>query len=314
MDGLPQGQRPTFLDLPREIRDKIYEALFVQPEEIDCHLVWFSTPARHRRQLAREGVAPDCCGHRAYGCATHFEARLRPHGTALLRTCRQIHDEGTETLYERNVFLVALEQRCVFLRLFGIGERNLRLVRHVKLMAWTDYHAYYIIPDSERGSDQWTAKPWEFFGGVHPIGDDVSRAAGWAALVGGLKKLEIIPLVPNWGHHRAWPVWVCQLEPILKIIGDAVSEETEVIVDDNRSIFLCDAVDRCFSRTGFRRARLLEGDGHFIHGRYDPNDVNDVAPRNCDGEPVPEEILKLLPSHPTEPLPFVLFGEDDSQR
>ncbi|KAK8017691.1 hypothetical protein PG993_014017 [Apiospora rasikravindrae] len=319
----PHEQQPTFLGLPREIRDRIYEYLFVQPKDIDCYRVWFTTSGRLRRQLAREGADPDCCGWRDYGCGAHYEARLRPHGTALLRTCRRVHDEGTEVLYALNVFAVALEQRCVFLRLFNVGERNLRLVRHVKLTAYTDYHGYYITRDPDdsrpRGDGHWGERPWEFFGGAPAIGDDGARAAGWRALMGGdLKTLQLALLAPHWGHHRGWPVWVSQLEHVLGVVGDAVPEDADVAVDDNRSLFLCDAVDRCFSsrKKGFRRASLPEGDAHYRGKvRFDPDDV-DGAPLNCDGDPVPKEVLKRLPNHPTEALPFVLFGEehDDSNR
>ncbi|KAK8001761.1 hypothetical protein PG991_013983 [Apiospora marii] len=319
----PQQPHPTFLNLPREIRDKIYHLLFAQPQPIDCYHVWFTTPRRLRRQLAREGADdnPDCCGRWAYGCGTHYEARLRPHGTALLRTCRRVHDEGTEVLYGRNVFAVALEQRCVFLRLFGVGERNLQLVRHVKLTAYTDYHGYYITRDPDddlpRGDGHWGATPWEFFGGAPPVGDDHARAAGWRALMGGeLRTLEVAALVPNWAHHRGWPVWVGQLEHVLRTIGDAVPEDAEVTVDDNRSLFLCDAVDRCFSARGkgFRRVRLPEGDAHYDKqdGRFDPDDVGG-APLDCEGRPVPEGVLERLPSHPVEALPSALFGEDDDE-
>ncbi|KAK7966193.1 uncharacterized protein PG986_000470 [Apiospora aurea] len=308
MDQLQQ-QRPTFLELPREIRDKVYEHLFIQPKDIDCYRVWFTTARRLRRQLAREGADPDCCGWRDYGCGAHYEARLRTHGTALLRTCRQVHNEGTEVMYARNVFAVALEQRCVFLRLFNVGERNLRLVRHVKLTAYTDYHGYYITYDPDdtrpRGDGHWGERPWEFFG---------ARAAGWRALMGGdLKTLQVAALVPNWGHHRGWPVWVDQLEHVLKVIGDVIPEGADVTVDDNRSLFLCDAVDRCFSsrKKGIRRVRLPEGDAHYNKkGRFDPDDV-DGAPLDRDGEPMPEKILRRLPNHPTEALPFALFGEED---
>ncbi|KAK8137601.1 hypothetical protein PG984_003094 [Apiospora sp. TS-2023a] len=305
MEHKHHQHRSTFLALPREIRDKIYRRLFVQPQDIDCYRIWLTTPRRLRRQLAREGADPDCCGRRDYGCGAHYEARLRPHSTALLRTCRQVHDEGTEVLYGQNAFAVALEQRCVFLRLFGVGERNLGLVRHVKLTAYTDYHGYYITRDPDdsgpRGDGHWGAKPWEFFGGAP------------------LRTLRVAALVPNWAHHRGWPVWVGQLEHVLRTIGDAVPEDTEVTVDDNRSLFLCDAVDRCFSarEKGFRRVRLPEGDAHYNKegGRFDPDDVSGT-PLNYDGKPVPEEVLKGLPSHPTEALPFALFGEheDDSHR
>ncbi|KAK8067218.1 hypothetical protein PG997_013965 [Apiospora hydei] len=274
----PQQQKPTFLGLPREIRDKIYESLFIQPKDIDCYRVWFTTSRRLRRQLAREGADPDCCGWRDYGCGAHYEARLRPHGTALLRTCRQVQGEGTEVMYARNVFSVALEQRCVFLRLFN-------------LTAYTDYHGYYITRDPDdtrpRGDGHWGERPWEFFGGNPATGDDGARAAGWRAFMGGdLKTLQVAALVPNWGHHRGWPVWVNQLEHVLRVIGDAVPEDADVTVDDNRSLFL-------------------------KKGRFDPDDV-DGAPLDSDGEPVPEKILKRLPSHPTEALPFALFGEEDN--
>lgn len=174
-----QQQQPTFLGLPREVRDRVYHLLYVQPQDIDCYRVGSTTPRRLRRQLAREGADPDCCGRRTYGCGAHHEARL--------------------------------------------------------------------------------------------------------------------------------------LEHVLRTIGDAVPENAEVTVDDNRSLFLCDAVDRCFSgrKKGFRRARLPEGDAHYNKkGRFDPDDVGGV-PLDCDGQPVPEEVLKRLPGRPTEALPSALFGEED---
>ncbi|KAI0379183.1 hypothetical protein F5Y04DRAFT_130606 [Hypomontagnella monticulosa] len=244
-----------FFDLPLELRNEVYAHLFVQPNPINCLRVWFTTAGRHLRRLAREN-APDCCG-RNFGCA-HYDARLRPL-TSLLRANRQVSNEALDVMYARNVFRVDLERRGFFQRFWAVGEANLRRVQHLQVVASTEYYAYRISPPGE--------PQWRFF---VPAAD---HAAQWGALLDGLVTLELVLKIPVWGHHSGWPVWVAQLETVLGFVGEHVGEGTNVSVDDNYSMYLCEAVDRCF-RKPFRRVRTKEGDAYYYdETRFDPENL-----------------------------------------
>ncbi|KAI1209407.1 uncharacterized protein F4807DRAFT_92628 [Annulohypoxylon truncatum] len=251
------SSRPfRFLDLPLELRNEIYAHLFLQPEPIDCFRKWFTTAPRHLRRRANE-KAPDCCGLN-YGCA-HYDARLRPR-TNVLRACRQVSEEALDVLYARNAFCVELESTARFLKFFSIGEANLRRIQLLTLSASTAYDQYRI------------ARPWEtqcqFFRAA------TSEAPLWAALLNGLTTLLFVMKIPTWGWHGAWPVWVAQLEGVLGFVGEHVDEGTEVMIDDNYSMYLCEAVDRCFKK-GFRRVRTKEGDGYYWKIRFDPDNITE---------------------------------------
>ncbi|OTA82298.1 hypothetical protein M434DRAFT_401058 [Hypoxylon sp. CO27-5] len=250
-----RGDRnPTgFLDLPLELRNEIYSYLFLYDGPIWTFRIWFTTAKRHIRRLTKEN-APDCCG-KNWGCS-HYDARLRPL-TGILRTCRQISEEALEILYTQNTFHVSLENSSRFLNFFTIGEKNLRRVRYLQLSAYTYYYAYCVAhPELQ----------WELF---RPAANEASQ---WRALLEGLRTLEFVMKVPTWGHHSGWSVWVAQLETVMGFIGEHVSEETDVTIDDNYSMYLCEAVDRCFKKP-FRRVRTLEGDRYYYKTRYDPENI-----------------------------------------
>ncbi|KAI0841123.1 hypothetical protein F5Y06DRAFT_213731 [Hypoxylon sp. FL0890] len=244
----------SFLDLPLELRNEVYEYLFLFDIPILTFRIWFTTAKRHIRRLTREN-APDCCG-KNWGCS-HYDARLRPR-TGILRACRQISEEALEVLYTRNTFHVGLENTSRFLNFFTIGERNLRRIRHLQLSEYTYYYAYCVARPGE--------KQWQFF---RPAANEARQ---WSALLEGLRTLQVVMKVPIWGHHSAWLVWVGQLETVMGFIGEHVDEETDVTVDDNYSMYLCEAVDRCF-RKPFRRVRTLEGDQYYYKTRYDPENI-----------------------------------------
>ncbi|KAI0889371.1 uncharacterized protein GGS22DRAFT_70429 [Annulohypoxylon maeteangense] len=250
-----------FLDLPLELRNEIYTHLFVQPEPISCFRTWFTTAPRHLRRLAKE-KAPDCCG-KNYAC-THYDVRLRPR-TSLLRVCRQVSEEALDVLYGRNAFRVDLESTARFLKFFTVGERNLRRVRDLMLCAFTEFYSYCIARPGEL--------QWEFF---RPA---AKEARFWKALLQGLRSLLFVMKIPIWGHHGAWPVWVGQLEGVLGFVGENVDEATVVTVDDNYSMFLCEAVDRCFKK-GLKRVRSLEGDRYYYKTRFDPENITEPLTSN----------------------------------
>ncbi|KAI2467196.1 hypothetical protein F4781DRAFT_321444 [Annulohypoxylon bovei var. microspora] len=245
-----------FLDLPLELRNEIYAHLFLQAEPIACFRKWFTTAPRLLRRLAKEN-APDCCGQ-SYGCA-HYDARLRPR-TGILRACRRVSEEALDVLYARNAFRVDLESTARFLRFFAVGEPNLRRVTDLALSASTAYYSYCIARPGET--------QWQFF---RPAAHE---ADSWSALLQGLRRLEFVVKVPIWGYHGAWPVWVAQLEPVLSFVGGHVDAATDVTVDDNYSIHLCEAVDRSFKKP-FRRVRTAEGDAYYYKTRFDPENITE---------------------------------------
>ncbi|KAI1386825.1 uncharacterized protein F4822DRAFT_431693 [Hypoxylon trugodes] len=242
-----------FFDLPLELRNEVYSYLLVQPKPVQVVRLYFTTTWRKLQRLKEEG-APDCCG-KNYICA-HYDAKLRPY-TNILRACKQASEEALDILYGRNTFRMVLESREKFRRLFAVGERNLRRVRYLKIVAVTTYWMYQVISlDEER----------YFF---RPAAED---AVSWSALVGGLASLECVLKLPISNSRYGWLKWVGQLETVIGFIGEHVDEETEVIVDDNYSIFLCEAVDRSFIK-GFERVKTAEGDSYYWKTRFDPENV-----------------------------------------
>lgn len=73
-----RSDTPSFLDLPAEIRNSVYDFLFK-----------FDTELRLK-----------CCGRPDISQA----AAAPVQGIALLSTCRQIHEEATTILYSQNTF------------------------------------------------------------------------------------------------------------------------------------------------------------------------------------------------------------------
>ncbi|KAI1084814.1 hypothetical protein F5B20DRAFT_523303 [Whalleya microplaca] len=244
--------RNKLLTLPLELRQEIYAYLLVQPDSIKTSKVWFTTAARHKRRLAKEG-AVDCCGME-YGC-THYDKRLRPL-TNILRTCRQISEEALHVLYCENIFELHFESRDYHRRFFTIGVENLRRIKHLRMDVWTRYYSYSI---ASPGEDQWL-----FFYGPDRYQDDEKY---WVALMSQLATLEIILRVPTWGHHRGWPVWVGQLELTLKLIGSNVPDEADVSIEDNESMYVSDVVERCFPK-GFKRVQTAWGDAYYKRETY----------------------------------------------
>ncbi|EMR70916.1 hypothetical protein UCREL1_2059 [Eutypa lata UCREL1] len=267
----------SFLDLPLELRNEVYAHLFVQDKPINCYKVWFTTAERHLRRLGREknedgSAAHDenCCGVKRYGCA-HYDKALRPL-TGILRTCRAVGAEARDVLYGRNTFWLGVggsHETSPYLRLKTVGPDNLRRVRHLRAAFWCGRYAWYLA----------TRHPEERSALFRPPGDgDGDGAQLWAPLVDGLRSLVLILELPLSGldDRLGWPVWVAHVEPLLRFLGERIDPgETQVIVDDNYSPLLCEAVDRCLGRTGFRRARTPEGDVHYLGKRFDPGNLGE---------------------------------------
>jgi hypothetical protein len=77
------------LDLPRELRDQIYRIALTDPNPFSTYVFRYTW----RREFESAGA-----GH----IPVHFNV-------ALLRTCRQIHEEASSVLYGENTFLMMIE-------------------------------------------------------------------------------------------------------------------------------------------------------------------------------------------------------------
>ncbi|KAL7627874.1 hypothetical protein AAE478_002069 [Parahypoxylon ruwenzoriense] len=152
--------------------------------------------------------------------------------------------------------------RIRYLRFFGaVGEHSLRRVRHLELRAWTTYYGHHTAGEGEQ--------QWQFF---RPAAPDV---AAWAALLHRLADLRCTFMVPKWGYHAGLPVCVGQPEKVLEFLWENVDENTEVTTDDNYSMSLCEAVDKCFLKE-FRRVRTPQDDSYYYYRkRFDPENLEE---------------------------------------
>jgi hypothetical protein len=86
----------SFLDLPAEIRNKIYDLLFAGHV-----LIYRSHPVRERLENPQAITRLHLACHRIYSCSVGTHFYIAPD---LLRVCRQVHEEATFFLYENTTF------------------------------------------------------------------------------------------------------------------------------------------------------------------------------------------------------------------
>ncbi|KAI9891148.1 MAG: hypothetical protein M1814_002991 [Vezdaea aestivalis] len=109
----------TFLSLPPEIRNQIYELMFVRPSI---------------RPVCRDPL------HTEDQSAVYYTSNLY-HYTSVLRSCKQIHSEATNVLYGMNNFIVySMDTGASILAwVNSIGPKNQRLISRLELN-WQHMH------------------------------------------------------------------------------------------------------------------------------------------------------------------------------
>lgn len=110
----PQDPSVDFLSLPLKVRLRIYEYLLVCKPQIIPHF----------RPATNSPLTP-----------------------SILRTCKQIHNEASRTLYSKNKFLISEPETD--LKWFSqMGPRNIKLLNSIRIFP----HAVYYITDKIFGS------------------------------------------------------------------------------------------------------------------------------------------------------------------
>ncbi|KAI1460455.1 hypothetical protein F4805DRAFT_393450 [Annulohypoxylon moriforme] len=256
--GLPSHQsnmrdegtinRPfRFLNLPPELRNEIYVYLFVRSNPIERFDDWSIKAPRELYRIPRRKV-PDC---RVYKCEHRDEHHRLCNG--MLRTCKQISKEALYILYSKNKFCFRLEPEPRYFDFFTVGETNLRNIRHLSFTVDPyQYHAsqlkYHMSSLGHRLRGQ-----WQFF---RP---PVETTPHWKALLKGLATLQFVVVESQIEMQAsAVPAFESQLEGVMSSMGENVDDKTDVMIDDNYSVHLYQAVDRWFKK-GFRMVRIVEG-------------------------------------------------------
>ena len=95
----PQQPNFVFLSLPLKARLRIYEFIFIVKPQV---IPYCKPPAHH------------------------------PITPAILRTCKQIHNEASPVLYSKNTFLIAEPER-ILKWFMQIGRANIKLLNNIRI-------------------------------------------------------------------------------------------------------------------------------------------------------------------------------------
>lgn len=137
------AQRPSLLDLPRELRDLIYGFAFHVPGAI---LFYPKNPYEPERLLRAKIVRHKNAGAvEPKSVCTHISM-------GLLQTCRQLHAECTPVLYGDNFFHI------MFLDINDIALAYRQLIRYVIVTTEVAYHI--IDGDLDAVSHGWKRRLW----------------------------------------------------------------------------------------------------------------------------------------------------------
>jgi hypothetical protein len=115
-----------FLDLPRELRDLIYHYALCVPGAIFVYSLPYHAHPIHTAKLVR---------HQNTG-PTEPQALGNLITITMMRTCQQLHSEGSTVLYSQNVF------RIWFLSKITLAPIYRQLVHHVTFTTEADYRIF----------------------------------------------------------------------------------------------------------------------------------------------------------------------------
>ncbi|KAF2188918.1 hypothetical protein K469DRAFT_702609 [Zopfia rhizophila CBS 207.26] len=171
----------SFLDMPRELRDRVYEYAY----RVEGAIFVYSKPSQFYPIIGAKIVREK------------DEGPLEPlplESTipiALMRTCRQIHAESSSVLYGSNIFRLYMND-------IGFAPAYLPLVRHITFTTDVDYRVY--SDDLDTVSYWWRRRFWP---------DVLSKSAVLLQRFPGLETLNF-PIKSN-RHGQTWrPTFLAQ--------------------------------------------------------------------------------------------------------
>ncbi|KAK7921381.1 hypothetical protein PG985_009403 [Apiospora marii] len=123
-----------FLQLPREIRDVIYESVLVEPPKYQ---------RRHKATCTYSSLTPTCAEKPPF-CTEevphreHFCHCAKRRHLAVLLANRQIYDEGSRVLWQKNVFSFCSTERF-HQWIASISAEKRSLIRHIAIYLITHW-------------------------------------------------------------------------------------------------------------------------------------------------------------------------------
>lgn len=157
------------LTLPREIRDQIYEYLFVQPNEVRA-LCRESDRYYEERTFyqAQEGTSYETLSEKDFDLRINSSTTIR-EGLGLVCACKMTAHEATYTIYSRNIFwLYDAKYSNITKWLVGIGYKNRQCLRHLRI----DYAYAEPLPSTscyKTGRDWFGRSPQNIMSKAHML-------------------------------------------------------------------------------------------------------------------------------------------------
>jgi hypothetical protein len=223
LDTAQRNNTVGFLDLPLEIRLRIYDLLVVSRFDRATNPSWAVEKTCQKKVLLHMNFRQE-----------------RTMDPRILQTCKQIYNEANPILYAQNVFAIS-EPEQMFRLIVQIGLVNLKLVRTLdiwvpwmaKLSSWVQLLC--TLAEAASGLRYiklgWGAEsefPWRFRRGARErgLGDDLDfvRALG---KIQGLEKLVI-----SGYYAKHWPAYLERTGMRVRAIHGHCLEESELKEED----------------------------------------------------------------------------------
>ncbi|KAH7264801.1 uncharacterized protein BKA55DRAFT_223318 [Fusarium redolens] len=187
-------QRCGLLDLPVEIRLKIYDLLLVSRFNRCDHPYWAVGDSYQKL------IMLDVLQNR----------RHRTMEPAILQTCKQIYHEAVPILYSRNVFRIS-GASCMSQLMDQIGQTNTRMIQHIDIYippncnksSWM--HLFQVLPETTLCLKSVVVRWWGIYNNLweESLGKDIPFAQALARL----SKLGIEKLRLEGSYAKPWPAY-----------------------------------------------------------------------------------------------------------
>jgi len=257
------------LDLPVELREKIYEPLLVRHGPVEVRSLsfkvdpWIEYMWEHAEMLSRPldvGGNDDDDDNNGDGTGDDddnddVESDNDDNGdmdwrrkTGILRVSKKISEEALGVLYGRNLFVVNLHAEP-HEQLRKFGSQNLRRIRNLCFIAQPMGISYgtplKLVPDT-----------------FLPVLEDLRKLC-----IVAQQPLEARIYYGAPSLEQDLEEWITWLEPILRDLGNIVAKTTSVEIDDDNRAETSALVKKYFPQ-GYEKVQTVTGDRIFMRGAF----------------------------------------------